>query len=376
MAQLGGGYVNRLPNAANLALAASPNAGASCGNISYDRANTYAALGPTYGALDLGTNNCRLLIARPVLQEGQRSFRIIDAFSRIVRLGEGLSSSGALSEAAMDRALSALEVCRDKLLARNVHRFRLVATEACRAASNGPAFIETVRREIGLDLEIVDRRTEAHLAAAGCCELADEDAQAIVLFDIGGGSSELVWLSRSRHRRSEPMGASNSCVNLWTSLPLGVVSLCEKFGGVHVTPDVFEEMIGHVGRHLRPFAKRAGAEQRCGNFHLLGTSGTVTTLAGLHLGLQRYDRRQVDGLWMQQNEIDEVTRRLLNMSYEERIAHGCIGSERADLVLAGCAIFEAIRRAFPAQRVRVADRGLREGLLMQMMSADRVWSAA
>ncbi len=333
----------------------------------------YHAHVPSYAALDLGTNNCRLLIARPATENGRPTLRVVDAFSRIVRLGEGLTQTGALSEAAMERALSALEVCRDKILARHVRRMRLVATEACRRASNGREFIARVRKQTGMALEVVDNGTEAQLAAAGCCELVDQNAQAVVLFDIGGGSTEVVWLARSSKKRTEPLCASNACVNLWTSLPIGVVTLCEQFGGVEVTPHLFDEMVEHVARRLRPFAKRAGAEQRCANFHLLGTSGTVTTLAGLHLDLPRYDRRRVDGLWMERREVDVVMRRLVDMSFHERVAHACIGRERADLVLAGCAIFEAIRRAFPADRVRIADRGLREGLLMQMMSADQAW---
>ena len=331
----------------------------------------------TYAALDLGTNNCRLLIARPSLGLGESGFRIVDAFSRIVRLGDGLSRSNQLNAAAIERTLCALEICRDKILAHSVHRARLIATEACRAAVNGLEFIAQVRYHTGLDLEIVDRKTEAHLAAAGCAALADPEAEAAVLFDIGGGSSEVVWLSHHKTGTSQPCAKNPGAlakVNLWTSLKLGVVTLAEKFGGIDVTPDIFEAMVESVMRELRPFARRAGAEQRCARFHLLGTSGTVTTLAGLHLDLPRYDRRRVDGLWMSHAEVDAAMRRLLAMSWRERVANGCIGPERADLVLAGCAIFEGIRRAFPSTRVRIADRGLREGLLMQMMNADGAWS--
>ena len=330
-------------------------------------AGTFA---PAYAALDLGTNNCRLLIARPVSEHGQKSFRILDAFSRIVRLGEGVSASGLLNEAAIERTLAALEICRDKMLSRTVFKARLIATEACRAASNGARFIDTVRRHTDLALEVVDRRTEAHLAAEGCGSLADPEAEACVLFDIGGGSSEVVWLARDPRAGD----ASARRVRLWTSLKTGVVTLCEQFGGENVTPALFEAMVEHVARQLRPFAKKAMAEKRCQNFHLLGTSGTVTTLAGLHLDLPRYDRRRVDGLWMSQREVDEAMARVRGMSYGERAANGCIGYDRADLVLAGCAIFEAIRRAFPAPRIRIADRGLREGLLMQLMAADKAWS--
>jgi exopolyphosphatase/guanosine-5'-triphosphate,3'-diphosphate pyrophosphatase len=323
---------------------------------------------PTYAALDLGTNNCRLLIARP----SHEGFRIVDAFSRIVRLGEGLSQTGRLSEPAIRRTLGALAVCRDKMAARGVTRSRLIATEACRAAFNGGDFLARVEDELGVELEIVDRETEAHLAAAGCAALADRQAKAIVLFDIGGGSTEVVWLANGG-------GASESLrerVRIWTSLPMGVVTLAEKFGGQHVDKETFEAMVAHATSGLGAFVERTRDLARCDRFHLLGTSGTVTTLAGIHLGLVRYDRRRVDGLWMSDGEIEDALARLRLMTYEERAANGCIGHERADLVLAGCAILEAIRRAFPASRVRIADRGLREGILVQMMSADGLWRNA
>ncbi len=328
--------------------------------------------GHVYAALDLGTNNCRLLIARPA-REG---FRIIDAFSRIVRLGEGLTQSGRLGQGAIDRTLAALEICRTKMENRGVTRVRLIATEACRIAANGPDFIARVRDEVGLSLEVVDRETEAHLAASGCAALADDQAEGVVLFDIGGGSSEIVWLSRPTAQSHELDGdaAMRGRVRMWASLQLGVVTIAERFGGIDVTAEIYERMVEHVSGELAPFLERTASELRCDRFHLLGTSGTVTTIAGVHLGLLRYDRRQVDGLWMNDAEVSQAIARLQAMSYADRVANGCIGPERADLVLAGCAIFDAIRRAFPADRIRIADRGLREGILMQMMSADRVWS--
>lgn len=326
-----------------------------------------------YAALDLGTNNCRLLIARPA--EG--GFRVVDSFSRIVRLGEGLSQSGRLSEQAIARTLGALEVCRDKLDARQVSRTRLIATEACRAAANGAEFIARAAKQTGLHLEIVDRETEAGLATAGCAALADDRAESVLLFDIGGGSSEVVWLTRDRSAvRSGDSGEGGVLadrLSAWVSLRLGVVSLAEKFGGRTVTEASFEAMVTYVADALRDFAAKVHSKQRCSRFHLLGTSGTVTTLAGVHLNLPRYDRKRVDGLWMSAQEVDCAIARLRGMSFDARVLHGCIGPDRADLVLAGCAIFEAIRRAFPADRVRIADRGLREGLLMQMMREDGVW---
>jgi exopolyphosphatase / guanosine-5'-triphosphate,3'-diphosphate pyrophosphatase len=331
--------------------------------------------GPVYAALDLGTNNCRLLLARrPLPGQDPGAFRIIDSFCRIVRLGEGVSREGRLAETAIARTIAALRICREKMRARHVSRARLVATEACRAAANSGEFLERVHAATGLTLEIVDRETEAMLATAGCASLADPEADGVVLFDIGGGSSEIVWLGAAGGRPGNGEDALRARVRAWDSMKLGVVSLAEKFGGKIVTPEIYEAMVAYVLDALAPFAAQVAKAPRGARFHLLGTSGTVTTIAGVHLGLPRYDRRRVDGLWMSEAEIATTVAVLRGMSYEERMMNGCIGSDRADLVLAGCAIFEAIRRTFPAERVRIADRGLREGILMQLMAADRMWS--
>jgi len=324
--------------------------------------------GHTYAALDLGTNNCRLLIARPAPAGGsQDGFRVIDSFSRIVRLGEGLSKTGALSAAAVARTIGALEICRDKMRARGVTRSRLVATEACRAAHNGADFLAQVQRQVGIELEVVDRETEARLAAMGSASLVDSAAEGAVLFDIGGGSCELVWLAGAPRGAALAGAAIGQRIRFWVSLKFGVVTLAEQFGGIEVSDVIFEAMIDHAAQEIETFAARAGSEPRCTRFHLLGTSGTVTTIAGVYLGLSRYDRRRVDGLWMSSAEVDHAVCKLRNMTYGERAANGCIGQERADLVLAGCAILEAIRRAFPAKRIRIADRGLRDGILIELM---------
>jgi exopolyphosphatase/guanosine-5'-triphosphate,3'-diphosphate pyrophosphatase len=331
------------------------------GGANYDRQR------PAYAALDLGTNNCRLLVARPA-REG---FRVVDAFSRIIRLGEGMAASGRLGEAAIERAIEALSICRDKMRNRQVTRARLIATEACRSTANGMEFRERVQREVGLDLEIVDRETEAELAAIGCTPLMDPAAEGVILFDIGGGSSEIVLLGRNHPANGGPPSPQ---IRGWASLPLGVVSLAERYGGVKVDEAVYEAMTEEVQAHVRRFADAHCAGLDLSKMHLLGTSGTVTTIAGLHLRLRRYDRRQVDGCWMIDAQVQTVLDELRAMSYDERVASPCIGSERADLVLAGCAILEAIRRVFPCARLRVADRGLREGMLVQMMRADEVWA--
>jgi exopolyphosphatase/guanosine-5'-triphosphate,3'-diphosphate pyrophosphatase len=324
--------------------------------------------GPLYAALDLGTNNCRLLIARP----HDRGFRVIDGFTRIVRLGEGVSVTGRLSDAAMERTMDALRQCRNKLRDHQPTRMRLIATEACRAAENGPAFLARVKEELGIELEIVDRRTEAELAVTGCADLIDGEAAGALMFDIGGGSSELAWLD-FRGGRPRSQGRMSASIRSWQSLPVGVVSIAEKFGGVDVTNQVFEAMVAHVSEHLRQFRGREKLRQMIATHpvHLIGTSGTVTTLAGLHLGLERYERQKVDGLWMRRDQVDETMRALMGMPFDRRVAHPCIGKDRADLVLPGCAIFEAIRREWPTDRVRVADRGLREGILISLMDNDR-----
>ena len=317
-----------------------------------------------YAALDLGTNNCRLLIACPTGD----GFRVVDSFSRIIRLGEGVSSTGAISEAAMERAIAALAICGDKIRYRKARRLRLIATEACRAADNADHFRERVAAETGIQLEVIDRETEATLAVIGCSPLLDPKGRGAILFDIGGGSTELVRIEREPDSSDTP-----PVVKGWMSIPLGVVSVAEHFGGRDVTPQSYTRMVEEVAQYVAPFAAEHGSDLR--DMHMLGTSGTVTTLAGIHLNLARYDRRRIDGIWMSDADISATVARLLGMSYQERVANNCISAERADLVLAGCAILDAIRNALPMPRLRVADRGLREGMLVEMMREDGVLRA-
>ncbi|CFX28053.1 putative Guanosine-5'-triphosphate,3'-diphosphate diphosphatase [Candidatus Filomicrobium marinum] len=328
-----------------------------------------------YGALDLGTNNCRLLLARPT----RRGFRVVDSFSRIIRLGEGVSQCGTLSEPAMRRTMDALKVCGSKLNRHGVRRARLVATEACRFASNGPDFLARVKERLGLDIEVLTPEVEARLAVSGCASLIDDRSDYVLVFDIGGGSSELIWLNlsgatRKRSRGADRIDAQNHMA-AWTSLPVGVVTLAERFGGRFVTSERFEAMVEHVSNLLRPFEDKYQFAPllRDRPAHLLGTSGTVTTIAGIQMGLPRYDRNRVDGCWLSVAEARDITYKLVGSSYEERVAQPCIGRDRADLVLAGCAILEALIRLWPCERLRVADRGLREGILTTLMIEDGVY---
>ena len=313
----------------------------------------------TYGAIDLGTNNCRLLIARPT--EG--GFTVIDAFSRIVRLGEGLSRTGALSDDAMDRAVGALSICADKLRRRNVSLSRSVATEACRRAINGGEFAERVRDETGIVLDIIEPAEEARLAVLGCHKLLEPGDGPALIFDIGGGSTELVLVDQEE---------GTPRIRAWWSAPWGVVSLTESEGKEALDG---EDRVAAYKR-MRERARHAFArfatmlpENRDG-IRLLGTSGTVTTLASVHLALPFYDRRVVDGLHVPIEAMQKISGMIAAMDYEERSALPCIGTERADLVVAGCAILEAIIEIWPAKNLGIADRGIREGILRSLMARD------
>jgi len=321
-----------------------------------------------YGALDLGTNNCRLLIAAPA----GRGFRVVDAYSRIVRLGEGLSQTGRLSDAAMDRALAALKVSAEKVRRRGVTRFKAIATQACRSAQNGAEFVERVAAETGLRLEVISPKEEAHLSVAGCLNLLDRTADAALVVDVGGGSTELSWVDLSGQARAARLTPGRPPVRAWRSIPLGVVTLAEQFPEGADAPEVwFRRMVEAFRSRLEGFtgADSLRSAFDTGRAHIIGTSGAITSLAGLHLNLPRYDRNRVDGIWMTRAECEASADRLTGMTMAERAAQPCIGPDRADLVLAGAAILQAVQELWPCERVRVADRGLREGILLSMMAA-------
>lgn len=315
------------------------------------------AKGHIYAALDLGTNNCRLLIARPEAE----GFRVLDSFSRTVRLGEGLMQTGELSEAAIGRAIEAIKVCAVKMRKRGVTSARAIATEACRHARNGPAFIKRVAAETGLHFDIIPPLEEARLAARGVTPLLDRRDAGALVFDIGGGSTELIWLDL-RDRAREPR------IIAWGSMPLGVVTLAELFSDQLDDPGVFAKMVTEVKARLQAVEGLSppGAHP-AGPFHMLGTSGTVTTIAGIHLKLDRYERAKVDGTWLTRAEALTVANQISAMDRASRSAQPCIGQERAELVIPGLAIFLAIFELWPAPRLRVADRGLREGMLLALM---------
>ncbi len=329
----------------------------------HDDSNLRAAP-PAYAALDLGTNNCRMLVGAP----SGDGFRVLDSFSRIVRLGEGLHDSGRLSDVAMDRAITALQGCVHRLERRPVRTVRAIATEACRQAANGPDFIARVRAETGLAIDIISTREEAELALESCAPLLRDGGRRALLFDIGGGSTEIAWV------RLCSAGCADDAPELvgYISLPVGVVTLAERFSDVSQTAAGFEAMVEDVAARLHGFdaIHRIGQEIRQGGVRLLGTSGTVTTLAGIALALPRYSRPAVDGVVLSDKEARDALADLQSLGREGLALHPCIGPERAEFVLPGCAIFAAIHRLWPASQIVVADRGLREGMLLRMMRAD------
>ncbi len=319
---------------------------------------------PVYAAVDLGTNNCRLLMAAP---DGNGGLRVVDGFSRIVRLGEGLAHTGRLSERAMARGYQALASCAERIEARRPAAIGCVATQACRAAANGQTFLNRVEQDLGLKFDIISPEQEARLSVLGCASLLDPQVEHTMIVDIGGGSTELSWVTPALVLK----GGLDPPLISWGTAPLGVVTLAEEQPepehGKQVWYDALvrrlAERIAAVGQAqaLRPAFSG-------GRAHVIGTSGTVTSLAGVHLGLARYNRARVDGIWFDVGDCRTVIQRLLLQSREERAANPCIGRDRADLVVMGGAILDAVLRVWPAERIRVADRGLREGVLMRLMA--------
>ena len=313
---------------------------------------------PAFAAIDLGTNNCRLLVGVPTAD----GFRVVDSFSRIVRLGEGLQGAGPLSGPAMDRALTALHACAARLERRPIRALRCVATEACRQAGNGMAFLARVRAETGLVISAISPREEAELALESCAPLLADGGRRALLFDIGGGSTELAWV------RLDAPGGLPELIG-YDSLPVGVVNLSERFGAAAFEPAGFQAMVDSVAARLMAFERVhcVGHETRLGGVRVLGTSGTVTTLAGVAMRLPRYRRPLVDGTVLTAAAADQALGVLCGLGRDGLALHPCIGPDRADFVLPGCAIFEAIRRMWPVGDVIVADRGLREGMLLRLM---------
>lgn len=328
-----------------------------------------------YAALDLGTNNCRLLIAnsQPLASAALTppSLQVLDSFSRIVRLGEGVSETGKLSEAAMQRTLEALEICQKKLEKFRNCRGRFVATEACRRASNGKDFLNRVREKIGLNIEIISTEEEANLAFQGCASLLRPQPPHALVMDIGGGSTEFMWVEVENTTENNTSSLLTSRkVHQWFSLPYGVMNLSEKFGGASFTEVYFEEMVEFLMHKLSDLDEGHKIEEASNSrdLQLLSTSGTVTTLAAIYMGLPRYERARIDGVTLHTDKLRQSIDAILQMRASERFNHPCIGSDRSDYIITGCAIFEAICRLWPLHDITIADRGVREGIILSLMA--------
>lgn len=321
---------------------------------------------PIYAALDLGTNNCRLLVARA----SGESFKVIDSYSRVVRLGAGLASTGELSQESMDSAVAALTACAKKLKTRRVKRWRCVATEACRKASNGQEFLDRVKAESGITLEVISPRVEARLAVMGCLNLIDTSKEVALVIDIGGGSTELSWVDIRRLRDpNEKIRVHRPPISAWASLPLGVVTLSEMVPEHDNRELWYEDMKSAVRKAIEDqgCATRFANVFKAGNGHLIGTSGTITSLAGIHLKLPYYQRDKVDGITVLSSDVVSVARDMASKSPKERALEPCIGEDRARLLVAGCAIVDVLCEGWPSESIKVADRGLREGMLMGLL---------
>ncbi|WP_371398373.1 Ppx/GppA phosphatase family protein [Fretibacter rubidus] len=331
-----------------------------------NRRSSQGGRGKTYAALDLGTNNCRLLVARPAGD----GFRVVDSYSKVVRLGKGLSATGRLSDESMSLAVDAIGVCARKMKSKNVKRWRCVATQACRQASNGEEFLAEVKKQTGISLEVISPRVEARLAVMGCLNLIDMNKDVVLVVDIGGGSTELSWVDVRRLR--DPNGTlrvHRPPISAWASLPVGVVTLSEQIPEHDDRATWYEDMKNRV----RECIDDAGCATRftnvfnAGRGHLVGTSGTITSLAGIHLKLPYYQRDKVDGLWMPADAAVTIARDMASRSLKSRASEPSIGADRAKLLVAGCAITDVLCEMWPSKRIRVADRGLREGMLMGLM---------
>ncbi|MEX0694684.1 MAG: Ppx/GppA phosphatase family protein [Rhodospirillales bacterium] len=320
----------------------------------------YSDVRKSYAAIDLGTNSCRMLIAVP----DEAGFHVVDGFSRVVRLGERVSETGRFQRSAMDRTMSALSHCADRMKARNVGMMRAVATEACRQAIDAQEFIERVQKQTGLDMEIISSTEEAALTVSGCGDLLRSGYDHALVFDIGGGSTEIIWVETL-------LGKPARLLDM-VSLPFGVVSLRDEFGPESLPTDVFHGLLNRIDAALEPFDRRNNISDAIAenSVRMVGTSGTVTTLGAMYLELPRYKRNRVDGLEIRYDSIRQIGARLAEMSCEERIRHPCLGHGRGDLMLMGLAVLRAVCERWQAGKLRVADRGIREGILAELMAAD------
>lgn len=315
-----------------------------------------------FAAIDLGTNSCRLVIASPT----PASFRIVETFSKITRLGEGIINDNELSRPAMRRTINALKVCAGVIEEyAPIYRSRFVATAACRRAKNCKEFLDLVKKETGLTIETISSKEESRLAVVGCIPLLNRNIKRALVFDIGGGSTEI---SLARVTNS-----GKTFIEGFVSLPYGVVTISEAFPSQDMTALAYDTIIERTHKLLKEFDEKYNIREAIKNqeIQIIGTSGTVTVLGAVHLNLPRYNRSAVDGISITRQDIDRAIAKIKRLGDEGRKKHPCIGAQKADLTMAGCAIIEGLCSFWPIEEITVADRGIREGILLDMMHSNK-----
>lgn len=322
-----------------------------------------AQIQKNYAAIDLGTTSCRLVIASPT----PTSFRIVETFSKVTRLGEGIINDNELSRVAIKRTVNALKVCAGVINEyAPIHRSRFVATAACRRAKNCKEFLDLVRKETGLNIETISSKEESRLAVVGCIPLLNRNIKRTLVFDIGGGSTEI---SLARVTNS-----GNTFIEGFVSLPYGVVTISEAFPSKDMTNLAYDTIMERTHKLLKDFDEKYNIYEAIKNqeIQVIGTSGTVTVLGAVHLNLTRYNRSAVDGISITKQDIDRAIAKIKRLGDEGRKKHSCIGAQKADLTMAGCAIIEGLCSFWPIEEITVADRGIREGILLDMMHSNTV----
>ena len=318
--------------------------------------------GDNYAAIDLGTNSCRLVIATPT----PSSFRIVETFSKITRLGEGIINNNELSHTAIRRTINALRVCAGVLEEYEpIVKARYVATAACRRAKNCRYFMDLVKRETGLNIEIISPQEESRLAVVGCIPLLNRNIKRALVFDIGGGSTEVSLARMSNSGRA--------IIEAFVSLPYGVVTVSEAFPEHEMTDLAYNTIIERTHKLLAEFENKYHISEdiKSQRIQVLGTSGTVTVLGAIHLNLSRYNRSAVDGLALSAQDVDKTISKIKRMGDEGRKKHACIGTQKSDLTMAGCAIIEGLMSFWNVSEITIADRGIREGILLDLMHSER-----
>jgi exopolyphosphatase/guanosine-5'-triphosphate,3'-diphosphate pyrophosphatase len=324
----------------------------------------------------------------------ERRLKVIDSFAKIISLGEGIKQTGVLSEEAIERTIVALRACKKKLDSHRIYKMRAVATEACRQASNTKSLIERVNSEIGVDLEVISPQEEARLVLKGCSGVISDEKNYGILMDIGGGSTEVVWLKINKGMTRPTISVIDSI-----SLPFGVVTISDTYTHSKNNQEIYTVLRKNILSTIDTFMKKNNIRTNFskGDVQVITSSGTTTTLGSLTLGLSTYDRSSVDGKDFSSKKIVEVGEELLSRYLSSTPTTVKLGKEknfitnkffdhvldksseefkifaynRMGLLAAGVVIINSILESIGDCLVRIADRGVREGILYDLMDSLR-----